>query len=282
MQNLLQTIQENQTSYSPAQKAIADYIIAHYIDIPFQTITQIGQATGTSETTISKFCSELGLSGFSGLKRLASDYVNASLPLNNRFENTVTRLDDDTAVDEVLRCDLDNIRATLLNLNNRANLQKLPDMIDNACCIYTIGGRSSSCFASFLAFKMRQLGVAVHNIDFGLGDYVDKMMMIGPSDLVFAFSFPRYTKRIVEVLRQLRERGVPIVLVTGEGLSPAFDCAELVFTCRTTSRSYVASYVSCIALINAVLITYALQHKEQMERNLRLLEKNLIDFDMFL
>ena len=77
MQNLLQTIQENQTSYSPAQKAIADYIIAHYIDIPFQTITQIGQATGTSETTISKFCSELGLSGFSGLKRLASDYVNA-------------------------------------------------------------------------------------------------------------------------------------------------------------------------------------------------------------
>lgn len=282
MQKLLQTIQERQVTYSPAQRAVADYIIAHYTEIPFQTITQIAQLTDTSEATISKFCNELGVSGFSGLKRVVSDYVNASLPLNNRFENTVTRLDGDSAVDEILRCDLDNLRATLLNTYNRANLQTLSDMIDRAGCIYTIGGRTSSCFADFLAFKLRQLGLAVHHIDFGRGDYVDKIMMIRPNDLVIAFSFPRYTKIIVEELKQLKERGVPIVLVTGEGLSPAFEYAELVFTCRTTSHSYVASYVSCISLINAMLITYALAHKEKIEENLKLLEKNLADFDMFL
>lgn len=281
MDKLLQQLQEQQSTYSPAQKAVADYIVSHYMDIPFQTISQIAQLTNTSETTISKFCNELGFSGFSGLKHLISSHINASLPLNNRFENNATGLDETSAIDEIMRCDIENIQATLCNASNRAKLQSLLEMIDRAHNVYTIGGRSSSYFASFLAFKLRQQDVCVQNIDFGAGDDIDKMMMIRPGDLVIAFSFPRYTKRVLEILKYVKSKGISIVLITGESLSPAFQYAELVFSCRITSRSYVASYVSCLSLINVILMTRALYHKKDMEADLKELEENLKRFDMF-
>lgn len=281
MEKLLHQLQKGQNAYSPAQKAVADYIVSHYVDIPFQTISQIAQLTNTSETTISKFCNELGFSGFSGLKHLISGYINAALPLNNRFENSATGLDEESAVDEIMRCDMENIQATLCNKANRAKLQTLLKMIDQAHNVYTIGGRSSSYFAEFLAFKLRQQNVCVQNINFGVGDDIDQMMSMRPGDLVIAFSFPRYTKRVLEILKYIKARGVSIVLITGESLSPAFEYAELVFCCRITSRSYVASYVSCLSLINVILMTRALYHKDDMEKNLEALEKNLREFDTF-
>ncbi|MBU5626957.1 MurR/RpiR family transcriptional regulator [Oscillibacter sp. MSJ-2] len=281
MQKLLRQLQESQSEFSPAQKAVADYIVSHYMDIPFQTISQIAQLTGTSETTISKFCNELGFSGFSGFKRLAAEYVNNALPINNRLENTAASMEEGDAVSEIMRYDIDDIQATLKNPANLANIQPFLAMVDQARHVYTLGGRSASFFAAFFAFKLRQQDVNVSNIEFGVGDYVDKMMMIRPGDLVIAFSFSRYTKKVVEMVRRLKQRGVSIVLLTSEGLSPAFEYADLVFTCRTVSRSYVASYTACLSLLNTLLITRALRHKVRMEEYLKELERNLMDFDMF-
>ena len=201
--------------------------------------------------------------------------------MNNRFENSATGLDEVSAIDEIMQCDMENIQATLCNTSNRAKIQTLLEMIDSAHNIYTIGGRSSSFFAGFFAFKLRQQDVCVQHIDFGAGDDIDKMMMIRPGDLVIAFSFPRYTKRVLEILKYVKAKGISIVLITGESLSPAFQYAELVFSCRITSQSYVASYVACLSLINVILMTRALDHKKDMEKDLKELEENLRQFDMF-
>ena len=281
MQRLLKQLQEKQSEFSPAQKVIADYIAKRYSDIPFQTISQIAEFTGTSEPTISKFCNELGFSGFSGLKRLVSEYVNSSLPLNHKLEHSAKGLEETDIVDAILDCDIRNIQATLQNPANRHNIQPLLSMIDLARRVYTLGGRTAAFFAGVTAFKLRQQDVSVSNIDFGVGDYIDKMMMIRPGDLVIAFSFSRYTKDIIQMIQSLKQRGVSIVLITGEGLSPAYEYADLVFTCCTDSRSYVASYTSCLSLINTILMVRALRHKERIEAYLQELEKNFEKFDMF-
>lgn len=281
MQELLQQLQERQRDFSPVQRAIADYIITNYAAIPFQSISQVAEHANVSEASVFFFCKELGFSGFADLKRSISGYINNSLQLNNRFACTAASLTKANAISEVTRCDIENIQATLSNPTNLENIPTLLAMIDRAKHIYTFGGRSAGFFADFLAFKLRQQDLNVSNINFNVGDYIDKMMMIRPGDLVIVFSFPRYTKRIVEMVRELHQREIPVVLITSETLSPCFEYSDLVFYCRSVSCSYVASYTACLTLINAILISRALQHKKHTEAYLARLEQNLMDFDMF-
>lgn len=282
MQELIQKIQEKQSSLSATQRSIANYVTANYTSIPFQTIAQIAALAKVSETSVFLFCKDMGFSGFSDFKRYVTTYVNNTLPLNNRLASTAANVKEADAVQEVIRCDVENVQATLTNPTNLENLPLLLAKIDKAHHIYTIGGRSAGFFAAFLAFKLRQQDLNVSNIDFSVGDYIDKMMMIRPGDLVIIFSFPRYTKIVVKIAQILKGRGIPIVLITSEKLSPCSEFADLVFSCRTVSCSYVASYSSCLSLINTILIMRALRHKRHTEEYLEELEGNLRDFHIFM
>ena len=282
MQDLLNLLQSRQSEFSPAQKAVADYILKHYADIPFRSISQVAELTGTSEPTVSKFCNELGFSGFSGLKHCIADHVSQGIHLNDRLQRSAMELRSSDALGQTADRDSENIRLTLSNPANAAALETLLPMLDRARNIYTIGARTAAFFSGLLAFKLRQQGLCVHAIDLGVNDYMDKLLMVGPEDLIVAFSFPRFSRATVKMLRVLKQRGVPIVLITGDGLTPAFDCADLTLTCVMDSTSYVASYSACLSLINAILLTRALEHTEQVEENLQALERCFEEFELFM
>jgi len=281
MEKLLKQLQEGQSSFSPAQRAVAQYITERHGEIPFLTISDVAERTGTSEATVSKFCNELGLSGFSGLKRLIGAHVNSSLSLNSKLARAARSLREENIFERVVSDDVRNIEMTLGNPTNQSNLHPLLDMIDAARNVYTVGARTSAFFADLLAFKLRQQDVNVMNVDFGVGDHVDKMLMIRPGDLVIAFSFSRFTRDVVKMIRMLKEKGVAVVLITGDGLSPAYQYADLVFTCTTGAESYVASYSSVLSLTNLILTARALRHKERVEQYLSELENSLVEFDTF-
>lgn len=282
MQALLKLLQSRQGDYSPAQKAVADYIIKHYADVPFRSITQIAEITGTSETTVSKFCNELGFSGFSGLKHRISEHVSQGLHLDDRLQQSAMQLEAADAIQQTVDLDTENIRLTLNNPANQAAIQTLLPMLDKAKHIYTIGSRTSAFFSGLLAFKLRQQGLHVSAMELGVGDYLDKLMLVGPEDLVIAFSFPRFSQVTVKMVQALKKQGVPIVLITSDGLSPCFAYADLSLTCVMDSTSYVASYSACLSLINAILLVRALEHKEQVEEKLQELEGYFEEFGMFM
>jgi len=282
MQDLLNLLQSRQENFSPAQKAVADYILKHYADIPFRSITQVAELTGTSEPTVSKFCNELGFSGFSGLKHRISERVSQGLHLNDRLQQSASQLDADDALRQTAERDAENIRMTLSNPANQVAVKALLPMLDRANHIYTIGTRTSAFFSGLLAFKLRQQGLYVHAVDLGVSDHMDKLMMVTPEDLVIAFSFPRFSRATVKMLQVLHERQVPIVLITGDGLSPAFSYADLTLTCVMDSTSYVASYSGCLSLLNGILLTRSLEHKDQVEEKLQELEGYFEEFGMFM
>ena len=52
MQNFLEKIQKRQSAFSPAVRKVATYIMEHYSDIPFCTITDVATAAGVSVTSV--------------------------------------------------------------------------------------------------------------------------------------------------------------------------------------------------------------------------------------
>ena len=277
LQELQQAIRKEQNSFSPAQRLVAAYVVKNSYQIPFLSITQLSENIGVSESTVIKFCNRLGFPKFGDFKKSLSQYAHGELVMSNKLSKAQENdpfsisLEEDTAA----------IRATLTDPANRQALEQLLPMVQKAQHIYITAGRASSYMAGLFANALRYLGLQVHELSFGVGDYWDRLALITPQDLVIAVSLPRYTAQIVDGLAYLKSRNIPIALITDTGLSPALPFADSVFYCTVSSNWYFPCYSGCVALISTICRAIGAQRKEAAADHISSLERRLIEQGLF-
>jgi len=284
MKDTLHNIHEIYPTLSNAKKAVANYFLNYYQDIPFKTVTTLASEIGVSDTTIINLCTELGFDGFSSFKRTVKEYVQAEVLTFQKFSENIHNVHDHSSssiIDLILNQELANIHSTLSNDENRVNLDKLMEMIHQANKIYIIGFRSSAMMAQLLGFNLRQQAIPVEVITSGIGDFMDKIISISGKDLIIAFSFARYSADSLRTLNVLKSKGVPIVGITDMGPSLIYQYSDLIFQCLTKSNTYVDSFTSCFSLINVITTLCSLTRKEQTTQTLKELEKMFAVFETF-
>ncbi len=62
--NLLSDIRTNYHRLSPAQKGIADYVLANTKEVVYLTITDLAEKCSVSETTILRFLNKINLTSY--------------------------------------------------------------------------------------------------------------------------------------------------------------------------------------------------------------------------
>lgn len=281
LQELLENIRQEQEKFSGAQKLVAAYVVDNYKQIPFLSISVLSQNIGVSENTVVKFCNRMGFNKFSEFKKAFSEYACSELVVYNKLSESNEQNSDDFFEQE-LKDDIKAIKTTLSDPGNRKLLPQLLDMMDKAKHIYITGGRASGRLAGLFASLLRYLDLKVYEVDFGMGDYWDRIAMIEQDDLVIAISFPRYTSQIVKGLESLHKSGVPIALITDTGLSPAHPYADVVFHCTVTSGSYLHCYAGCLSLISTICRATGAARKQKASDHICQLEQHLLEQGIFI
>ncbi len=272
MKELFDAIQSTYNEIPQAQRAVAQYVMEHYQNIPFLSVTAMAKEIGVSDTTIIKYCMQLGLSGFSEFKRIVTDYVQNQASWYNQLQNSLHQIKEQDAYAAVYNSELSNLQATMTNPLNRECYDKLLPLIDEAENIYILGFRSSAYPAQFMALGLGQQGYRTFPISPGIGDRHDIACRMTSSDLLISFCFSRYAKEAVNVVKFAAAGHVPHVAFTDSLLSPTAIRADATFLCFVQAFSNAPSLTSAYALINAVLAGCAQRHPEQAKERMRLLE----------
>ena len=281
LQDLLNRIRQKQESFPAAQRLVAAYVVENYNQIPFLSITTLAKNIGVSDNTVIKFCNQLGFQKFTEFKRVFSDYAHSELVMFNKLSETGEGDIENSFFAQGLEEDSAAIHATLTNPVNQQNLPEMLSMLDKAKNIYITGGRGSAIMAALFANMLRYLGYKVHDISTGVGDYLDRLSMVEKDDLVIVISFPRYTAQIVNAAKYLHEQGVPIVLITDTGLSPALPYENLSFHCSYDSNYYFPTFGGCLSLIGVICRAASATRKKEASQHIRHLEGMLIDHGVF-
>lgn len=282
LQQLLNFIRREQEKFPAAQRMVAAYVLENYTRIPFLSITVLAQNIGVSDNTIVKFCNSLGYSKFTEFKKVFSEYAHSELVIYNKIAESELQAEGNDYFALGQNEDVAAIQATLNDPLNQENLPKLLTMIDRAKHIYITGGRASAMLAGLFANMLRYLNLKVYEVSFGVGDYLDRLSMIERDDLVIAISLPRYTAQVVEALKDLKEREVPIALITDTGLSPAEPYADIAFHCAVNSGYYFPCLAGCQSLISVICRAAGASRKQDAGEHIRRLESYLLDKGIFL
>ena len=281
MNDLITKIQSELPGFSKGQKQIARFILEHYDKAAFMTASRLGVTVGVSESTVVRFATELGYDGYPHLQRALQEMIRNKLPSVQRMEVAGDRMGGRDVLESVLHADTDMIRVTLDEIDRDA-FQGAVDALMGAKRIYILGVRSSSALASFLGFYFNLLFENVTLVHTNsVSEIFEQVLRVGPGDVLFGISFPRYSKRTLSAMKYARDRGARVIALTDSQLSPLARVADHVLLARSDMASFVDSLVAPLSVINALIVAVGMSRRDEIEQTFNKLERIWEEYDVY-
>lgn len=281
MNDLITKIQSELPGFSKGQKQIARFILEHYDKAAFMTASRLGVTVGVSESTVVRFATELGYDGYPHLQRALQEMIRNKLTSVQRMEVAGDRMGGRDVLQTVLHADTDMIRVTLDEIDRDA-FQGAVDALMGAKRIYILGVRSSSALASFLGFYFNLLFENVTLVHTNsVSEIFEQVLRVGPGDVLFGISFPRYSKRTLSAMKYARDRGARVIALTDSQLSPLARVADHVLLARSDMASFVDSLVAPLSVINALIVAVGMSRRDELEQTFNKLERIWEEYDVY-
>lgn len=280
MQDMIDRLNQSGKRLSKGHRKIAQYIVEHYEKAVFMTASRLGESVGVSESTVVRFASAMGYEGYPQLQRSLQELVSHRLTANQRFEMS-TEIDPSAALGIVLKSDMQNLRATLEQMDNGV-FDEVVKRLLSARAIYVMGLRSAAPLAQFMGYYLNYIFDDVHLVSSGATDVFEEISKLREDDVLVGISFPRYSTRTLEAMRFAKRCGAQVVAITDGPMSPLTDIADLALTARTDMASFVDSLAAPLSVINALLVALGLHRKEALTQHFRKLESIWETYEVYL
>lgn len=250
-----------------AEQRVAKVVLDNPSTVARRSITEVADAAGTSETTVTRFCKAIGVGGYPELRiALAADTARTEMRADRDLGGEIDPEDDlATVVGKVTFADARAVEETADQVDIEV-LEKVVNAVASAGRVDVYGVGASAFVAGDLQSKLHRIG----RICFAWSDthiMLTSAAVLGPGDVAFGISHTGATIDTVEALRVAREHGATTVALTNFPTSPVTEVADLVLTTaarETTFRSgAMASRIAQLTIVDCLFIGVAQQHLER-------------------
>lgn len=273
MDNLLAArIQNKMDSFSKGQKRIAAYIEEHYDKVAFMTASKLGSTVGVSESTVVRFATEIGYTGYPQLQQAIQEMIRIRLTSVQRMDVTAERIGNSDVLDYVFNQDIDVIRRTMEETNHES-FYRAVDAIVASRKIYILAARSALALGTFLSYYLNLLFENVLLVQStSEGEIFEQMIRVDEQDAVIGISFPRYSKKIAKAMSFAHDRGAKVIAITDNSMSPIAHVSDYLLLARSDIASIVDSLCAPLSLINALIVMTSMKKSEEAKHVFQNLE----------
>jgi glucokinase len=207
---ILGQIQRARDGLSPAEKRVADHVLAHPRAALGDPIAEIARAAQVSQPTVIRFCRSLGCEGLSDFKLRLASGLSATVPI------THTQVTGEDSMLELGVKVLGNTASSILALREQLNRETLASAIEllaGAERIEFFAVGHYGVVANDAQFKFLRFGVPC-------GAHTDVRLqplaasVLKPRDVVVVISSSGRVDDLLGVVDTARERGATVVAVT--------------------------------------------------------------------
>ena len=246
--NAFEKISNAYYSLTAAEKKVADYVIIHQQESQYMSISELAEACGVAEATISRFARRLNYKGYNAFK-LAVAHSTAGRSAGNPLSGQVLAEDGVSDVcQKLFTANVDAMEQTL-SLLRPEDVTAAGDLLERADKVLCMGQGGSMVMAQ----------EAAHLFSTAFGKYfavTDSHMQaiaatqLGPRDVILYFSYSGATRDMVENCLLARERGAKVILVTRFPKSPGAALASVVLQCGANENPLqMGSVAARIAMV---------------------------------
>ena len=234
---LISRISETKMRLPKKEQIIAEYVVAHLDEISSLSAKELAAITGTSLSSVVRFCQDCGFDGFADLK----GHLERETLTTYQLENPHINQTDSAAI--VKQKTLSIHQAIINGLNSiwdGSEFEAAVQAILNAKRIIVIGegGSRSTALTMFYIFTQMQLPLENYN------DPVFEIMKVStlvPGDVVVGISYTGRLKNTIDSLNVAKERGATTIGLIGSPDSPILEYVDIVIQTTSVEKRYYES-----------------------------------------
>ncbi|WNV91716.1 MurR/RpiR family transcriptional regulator [Umezawaea sp. Da 62-37] len=247
-----------------AEQRVAKVVLESPATVAHRSITEVAEAAGTSETTVTRFCKAIGVGGYPELRiALAADTARTASRVDRDLGSDITLTDDlRQVVGKVAFADARAVEETAEQLDVDA-LRAVVTAVAGAGRVDVYGFGASA----FVAFDLQQKLHRIGRVCFAWNDAhiaLTSAAVLTGADVAVGISHTGSTSETVEALRVAKEHGATTVALTNFPRSPISEVADHVLTTaarETTFRSgAMSSRIAQLTVVDCLFIGVAQLH----------------------
>ncbi len=263
---------------SETEIKISEYILAHPNEVISLSIQQLAQRTFTSTATITRYCKKLQTDGFTDFKvRLTRELstsprgqrVRDDLPFNkNESTNQI--------LESILNLNYQSMQDTYNSIDQQ-QLNRVARAIHQSPHIYLYGTGQSLILCQDFQYKLFRIEKDC-NLESAVGFQFMKTHTQPKDSLAIVISDYGTSINNLRIMTSLKDRNVPIVLITGPNDNPLVPLADEVIHVAPQEElmTKMASFSSRTAIQLVLDMIYALVFSFDYEMNQTRIEDSSI------
>jgi len=235
-QGVAELISDRIDAMPAGERRAAQALIAGYPVIGLKTVAEFSQAAGVSSPTILRFVARLGFHNYPEFQAALQDELAAQLqsPASRAGLPQPSRKGRMPATVEAT---LENIRETFRHVSEKQIADIVTLLAQPNADVFLVGGRFTDPVARYMAAHLTIIRPRVLHLVGQESNWRDRLIDMGKRDVVVIFDIRRYQESLLRFAEKAHQRGVHIVLVTDQWLSPIARLARHVIAGRTAVPS---------------------------------------------
>ena len=199
------------------ERRIVEVVLQDRTFLAFGSITGLAERVGTSRASIARFATKLGFKGYTHLQ----DHIRANMTRElSRPSERIRHPDPTGAGPQVV---LQRALGSVFEALGPRRIAEMAHPIQQARDVWILSGETSRAGAHALHSGLGMIRPGVRLIE----EHSGARVLGGASseDVLVVFDFARYRRHSVTIAQALAERGVPVVAITDDALSPLASLA---------------------------------------------------------
>jgi DNA-binding MurR/RpiR family transcriptional regulator len=263
-QGCLGRIRSATTGLKPAERAVADFVLANGDRVMHMSISEAARDVGVGEATVIRFCRALGYRGYQDFKlRLAQDLVEPVAFIHENITFTDTPAEIAT---KVFQTNLQAVQETKRALDP-AMVEVAARTIARARRIDIYGVGYSYFSALDAKLKLARFGLTAD----AFGDphlQVMSAVALRPGDVAMGISHSGSTRDVVDALVPARKAGATTVAITNFSPSPITRTADVVLLTASHESplggEVLTSRIAQLCVLDVLSVAVAVQLGERV------------------
>ena len=268
---LLQRLQADLEHYSPAERAIAAYILGHYATLAFETALSLADKVGVAEITIGRFARRLGYRNFKALKNELKDNSEEGFPwlMGDQLAEFVESGDAGDESETSIQREMKSL-FEVYRLAETPQFAKAVELLARSRRVQIAGFQTERGIAMLLANHLQFMRDGVGLVDLSAGNYADVFAADETDRCLVVIDIRRYSRQSYLLAEQASQQGIPLIVLTDLFCDWAPRFTPHVLAVPTQTGMFWSSPVALVCavnlLVNSVIKTIGTRVEQRLER----------------
>ena len=263
---VFEQISSNYYALTSSEKKVADFTLSNQSGTQFMSISELADACGVAEATISRFCRRLGYKGYNAFKLALANSSPKHKLLDNPLSGEVTAEDSlEDICKKLYTAEVEAMAQTMefLDLDSVAQASR---MLHSARRVMCMGQGGSLLIANeaahlFSTVSNKFTAVADSHLQAIAATTMD------PEDVILFFSYSGSTQEMMETLKLARAQQGQVILGTRFPRSPGAELSNVGLQCGANENALqsgsVAARIAQMYLLDILFSEFSRKDLEQ-------------------